>query len=134
MVKVYTSYYGNARKIPKDLVPVAISGKIPEWWNGPKYEVLAPKYSFFKIWKETQDNDYYIDHYKKLVLGNVSINQVLIDLGNITMSFKMEDGTCYKGVVLLCYETPEKFCHRHLVADWMNYYGYECKELEQNDL
>ena len=23
-------------------------------------------------------------------------------------------------VVLLCYESAEKFCHRHLVADWLN--------------
>ena len=22
-------------------------------------------------------------------------------------------------VVLLCYESPEKFCHRHIVADWL---------------
>ena len=25
-----------------------------------------------------------------------------------------------KKVVLLCYESAEKFCHRHLVADWLN--------------
>jgi len=23
-------------------------------------------------------------------------------------------------VVLLCFETPDKFCHRHLVATWLN--------------
>ena len=24
-----------------------------------------------------------------------------------------------KDVVLLCYETPEKFCHRHIAAQWL---------------
>ena len=23
-------------------------------------------------------------------------------------------------VVLMCYEAPDKFCHRHLVAEWLN--------------
>jgi uncharacterized protein (DUF488 family) len=22
--------------------------------------------------------------------------------------------------ILLCWESPEKFCHRHLVADWLS--------------
>ena len=25
-----------------------------------------------------------------------------------------------KDIILLCYETPEKFCHRHSVAKWLN--------------
>lgn len=25
-----------------------------------------------------------------------------------------------KNVVLLCYESPEKFCHRHIFAEWYN--------------
>ena len=29
-----------------------------------------------------------------------------------------------------CYEKPSDFCHRHLVADWLNKNGVECKELE----
>lgn len=32
-------------------------------------------------------------------------------------------------VCLLCYETPEKFCHRHLVCNWLNDHGIECREL-----
>lgn len=35
-------------------------------------------------------------------------------------------------VVLLCYETPEKFCHRHIVANWLNSapLGCEVKEVD----
>lgn len=40
----------------------------------------------------------------------------------------------YKGldyhpnIVLLCYEKPTDFCHRHLVAQWLIENGFECKE------
>ena len=30
---------------------------------------------------------------------------------------------------LVCYEKPSDFCHRHLVADWLNKNGYDCEEL-----
>ena len=33
-----------------------------------------------------------------------------------------------KDVALVCYEKPSDFCHRHLVADWLNKNGFECKE------
>lgn len=36
-----------------------------------------------------------------------------------------------RGVALLCYEAPEKFCHRHLVAEWFkNKLGIEVKEYD----
>jgi uncharacterized protein (DUF488 family) len=30
--------------------------------------------------------------------------------------------------VLLCYETIGKYCHRHLVSDWLRRHGIECRE------
>ena len=34
----------------------------------------------------------------------------------------------YIDIALVCYEAPDKFCHRHLVADWFNKAGYRCEE------
>jgi SAM-dependent methyltransferase len=34
-------------------------------------------------------------------------------------------------IALICYEKPSDFCHRHLVADWLNENGIECKEWEE---
>ena len=31
--------------------------------------------------------------------------------------------------VLLCYEKSEDFCHRHIIAAWLQHYGYTVKEL-----
>ncbi len=34
------------------------------------------------------------------------------------------------GKILLCYEKPENFCHRHILAEWLRKNGYKCEELE----
>ena len=33
-----------------------------------------------------------------------------------------------KSIALICYEKPEDFCHRHLVAKWFSENGVNCKE------
>lgn len=36
-------------------------------------------------------------------------------------------------LVLLCWEAPDKFCHRHLVAEWLCHLGLPCKEFSVED-
>ena len=33
-----------------------------------------------------------------------------------------------KDIALICYEKPSDFCHRHLVAEWLNKNGFKCEE------
>ena len=110
---IYTSYFGNARKILKtfpDACLVSIAGKTPDWLVCAKYKKLAPHYSWWKEWHDKNlSEQWYIDKYYETVL-NV--------LNPITV--KQELQTIGKDVILLCFETPEKFCHRHLVAKWLN--------------
>lgn len=121
---IYTTYFGNLKKLPENIIPISICGKAPNGWNGLQYKKLAPKYSFFKIWKETQDNNYYIEHYENEVLKSLNCVEVIADLKHLC------DKSMYSSVdiALVCYEKPEDFCHRHLVADWLIQNGYECKE------
>lgn len=39
-----------------------------------------------------------------------------------------------KDIALVCYEKYDKFCHRHIVADWLNRNGIECKEYRHEDV
>ena len=48
-------------------------------------------------------------------LKPLTVESVLTDLDNLA------SGGLDK-VILLCYEKPTDFCHRHLVADWINKY------------
>ena len=71
---------------------------------------MAPKYTWWKQWHdEHKSNQWFIERYYETVLNELDPNVVIQDL----QAFG-------KDVVLLCYETPEKFCHRHIAAQWLN--------------
>lgn len=44
---IYTSYFAKLRKIPSNIISIAICAKSPDWYKGLKYKKLAPKYDFF---------------------------------------------------------------------------------------
>lgn len=119
-MKIYTTYFNNLINLPDTIIPISICGKPPHYWIGREYKKLAPKYDFFKVWKQTHDNDYYVEQFNKQVLNNLDPAQVVNEL------FQMVPSDCT--VALVCYEKPNQFCHRHLVADWLRSAGYEVSE------
>ena len=123
---IYTSYFGNLKKLPENIIPISICAKAPDWWKGLQYKKLAPKYQFFMEWKKNKDNNYYIEHFNEEVLKGLEASEVVMELKHLcgkSMYTNID-------IVLLCYEKPEDFCHRHLVAEWLNQNGFRCKEWE----
>lgn len=117
---IYTSYFAKLNKLPPNVVPISICGKAPAWYNGLQYKKLAPKYSFFSEWKKNGDNNDYIEHFNDEVLSTLYPKTVYNEL------LKLSGG---KDIVLICYEKPTDFCHRHLVAEWLTTNGIECEEI-----
>ena len=84
---------------------------------------LAPYRDFFHVWKsnigkipEEVNTRYYIEQYYRRVLSKVDIMGLL----------KNE-----KDPILLCYEESSQFCHRHVLAEFINIkYGIEVPEIE----
>ena len=120
---IYTSYFAKLKSLPKNIIPISICGKAPDWYKGRQYKKLAPKYEFFIKWKDNQDNDYYIKCYNEQVLSQLDPLKTVYELLITTSAAK-------KDVCLLCYEKPSDFCHRHLVANWLNKNGIKCEEYE----
>jgi len=113
-----TSNFKNASQAPN---AVSIAGRAPSSYKGLEYKILAPKYWFFKKYKDPNDTNFmnkgfYIRNYYAEVLDKLDPKEVYEELG--------EDA------ILLCWEEPGEFCHRHLVAEWlMKHLGIEIKEL-----
>ena len=125
---IYTSYFAKLKSLPDNIIPISICGKAPDWYKGLQYKKLAPKYDFFIKWKENHNNDYYIKCFNEQVLNKLYIYDVmrdLLELTNMTDRIGIGGG---KDICLICYEKPDDFCHRHLVADWFGKYGIKCKE------
>ncbi|MDO8640243.1 MAG: hypothetical protein Q7R33_01755 [Nitrosarchaeum sp.] len=98
-----TSYFAKSAKKPN---AVSIAGKAPVWFTGRQYKKLAPKYWFFQKYKEDGDVEFYKIQYQKEVLDKLDPKTVFMELGD--------------NAVILCWEAPDKFCHRHLVAKWLS--------------
>ena len=98
---------------------VSIAAKSPDFYNGREYKKLAPKYWFFKKYKEDGDEEFYTEQYYKEVLDKLDPKEVYKEL-------RGEEND----IILLCWEHYGKFCHRHLVAEWLSKeLGIEIKEI-----
>jgi len=121
-IKIFTTYFAKLKKLPEDIIPIAICGKSPDWYKGLEYKKLAPKYDFFMKWKQDHDNNAYIKCFKEQVLGGLLPEA-------IRQEFSVLSGG--KDVALICYEKPLDFCHRHIVSRWFtihNILSVEWKE------
>lgn len=73
-------------------------------------------------YKRTGDTEKFTKRYQEEVLGKLDQIEVLRDLDTLTSPYHVGP----KNVVLVCYEKPTDFCHRHLIAGWL---GVEIKEI-----
>ncbi len=118
-MKIYTSYFANLIKIPASIVPISISCKPPKGYHGLEYKVLAPSYVLLSACHKNHDEDYYRQVFCNK-LNSLNARNIVEVLEYLSKG---------KDIVLVCYERPENFCHRHLVAEWLCKNGYETEEL-----
>lgn len=105
-----TSYFAKYKPVKGQVFHgVSIAAKAPKWFAGRQYKQLAPSYSIFKQWKDScqDEGDWiiYAARYNQEILAFLDPAKVLSDLGS--------------DAVMLCYERPEAYCHRHLVSTWL---------------
>ena len=95
-----TSYFAKYRE--SDGVNIAI--RHPSGFKGISYTSLFPKWSFLSQYKVDGDEEAYTKAYYEQVLSKLDPYKVYVDLKDCT---------------LLCWEKSGSFCHRRLVADWL---------------
>lgn len=110
-MKIYTSYFAKIKNMPENIIPITICGQAPKGYNGKQFRVLAPTYDIFKQYKQTGDSELYTQRF---------YNERLNKLNALDIYKRLEILSEGKDIALICYEKPSDFCHRHLVADWLN--------------
>ncbi len=112
-IRIFTGCYNKCKS--GNLVSISGDKGQSMGFVGNIYTKLAPKKAFWNIWHdnigkidEDNNNIYYMQEFYNYVLSKLDAKQVLNDLqafGN--------------NVILLCFENEYEFCHRHLVATWL---------------
>lgn len=100
-INIKTSYFAKYKK--ENGVSIALS--TPNWFQGEEYKKLAPPKKLLYDYKSRLvDKEEYKNIYLKEVLNRLDPKEVAKDLND---------------KVLLCYEKAGDFCHRRLVAEWL---------------
>ncbi|MDO4283226.1 MAG: hypothetical protein Q4D02_06265 [Clostridia bacterium] len=119
--RVFTSSYDKCSA--GNLISISGDRGKSVGFTGKSLPKLAPKLKFWKVWHENigkipedENTRYYIEQYYQQVLTKVDIEELLKD---------------EKDPILLCYEESGVFCHRHIVAEYIQIkYGIEVPEIE----
>lgn len=106
MKKIYTSNYARHSDNP---LAFGISLTIPDWYEGNTISYLAPRTDMVGKLKKDSINynqrKYTREYLDVLKSRNVDAKKLIERLPD--------------GALLLCYESPGVFCHRRLLADWI---------------
>ena len=119
----YTSYYGNMNKIDRTKYTLAsISFQKPDFCDENVLDC-----SFLGPWKDL------LDGYKNGTISEKEYAEQYLDnlkraWPGLSNWFLINNAS--KDIVFLCYEKPSEFCHRHLLAQFLEEQGFECKELQ----
>lgn len=83
---------------------VCIALRHPDNFKGACYPPLFPKWSFLSKYFKDGDKEAYTREYRRQILSKLNPEKVYSDLKDST---------------LLCWEPAGEFCHRRLVAQWL---------------
>ena len=101
---LYTSHYDNYGKAP---TPIAISVGVPKFFEGRIYARLAPTWKLENAYQNGEiDEQAYTDAYLRLLAQR-----------SLTPASVIRDLPFH--ATLMCWEKPYRFCHRHIVAKWI---------------
>lgn len=110
---IYTSNFANIKKLNIDDC-VSIAMGTPTWFKGVIFKELQPTWDMVMGHKSgSMTDEEYIIEYDK-ILKNLDPKEISEKLDN---------------KILLCWCGKGKFCHRNLVAWWLNENGILCGEI-----
>lgn len=104
---ITTSYFTKTKLIAN---PISISSKTPYWFTGKHFQLLAPPYSLVIDFKNNQiSEEEYVQLYLEKVLNPLDPTDIYTQI----------IATFGENATLMCYEKPGQFCHRRIVASWI---------------
>lgn len=115
-MRIYTSYYKKFDHCTFDKVMVRVSNSQPAWFAWETYNLTE----VYPGWQLVQGlkmryitEEEYTEAYRKH-LENLDRDALIAKLQELSDQHFGAD------IVLLCWENKSSFCHRHILAEWLN--------------
>ena len=133
-MEIATGYFAKARQYSNMGYTLVSIAKVAPWFL-PKHLALlalpelAPTDEILAL---KENPTAYAEKYGKEILGKARPDLIYMKLWGMCAggSGRFSTITYDWKVVLLCYESPGKFCHRHLVAKWLgNFLERDIREI-----
>lgn len=117
-MKIYTSYFGNSKKLADANVAIINIARFrPRFVNCVSLLEVAP--TAYMV-KGDITREQYITLYEAQILKKLNVGEFLNKVTTLSGG---------RDVALCCYEKPNDFCHRHLLSKWIKEKsGYEITE------
>ncbi len=112
-MQIYTSNFNSIPLLKDKLVPIAICLEIPPDYTGKWLHEPAPTYDILHQYQEGHDTELYTRRFTAEILAHLDPADIYTKINELAEG---------KDCALLCYEEKDEFCHRHLVADWLNHH------------
>ena len=108
-MRIYTSYFAKAAILRKaGIVPIGVALWPPRFFRGISMKQVAPRRYMLD---DRLTDEEYIRMYRNDVLRLVDARSFIQDLERASRGMD---------VALCCFEKPGDFCHRHILAKWLN--------------
>ena len=122
--RIFTGNYEETKK--GNLISISGDRGKRANFHGKAIPKLAPKKTFWEVWhnnigkiSEKENTRYYIEQYYNQVLSKVNIEELL---------------QAEQDPILLCYEKGQEFCHRHVLAEYIELkYGVKVRDIKVDD-
>ena len=115
-MKLYTSFYGNLRNIPRDYFLVSVSVGLTEELkvSVDSWDIdLAPSMNILNDYKKSENWGKYTHSFKMDILSKIDWLEKLEHWEEKAKKIKKT----MDNIVLFCYEKPTDHCHRHILAE-----------------
>ena len=108
---IYTSYFANWRKFPPGAKVIGMARIMRFNNNWGQWLAAAPSEKLLKQWKNKQITE---EQFAEIYLRELQIDKEKTR----QQLWQLEEQ--YNNVVLCCYEKKGDFCHRHILAEWLD--------------
>ena len=114
-MEIYTSYFGNYRRIPQEYQCISIANSKPQGLFIVECDLLKPIWSLVKKFKEQQIS---YTEFAQCYITQLNTIPAVVYYDKLR-ELSLRELSQFNPIVLMCWEKQSTICHRAIAAHWL---------------